>query len=150
MKKAFWFHLSSFGSRSMNLSIIFFLPVVNRKRKSFNYPAVKLLVWNECLSNTYRNLDHIVPPDNVLAIALPSGPKNIEFEFTAANRANTAMVFIHHLTSLIGSNCYLDGWIRSCSRISLFNNTRWSCGFLLLLWSSTKDLCVFWKNIRIK
>lgn len=37
-------------------------------------------------------LDHIVPPENVLAMALPSGPKSIEFEFTAANRTNTAMV----------------------------------------------------------
>ncbi|UJR22839.1 hypothetical protein I4U23_025869 [Adineta vaga] len=36
--------------------------------------------------------NHIVPPDNVLAIALPSGPKNIEFEFTAVNRSNTAMM----------------------------------------------------------
>ena len=37
-------------------------------------------------------LDHIVPAENVLAIALPSGPQNIEFEFTAVNRSNTAMV----------------------------------------------------------
>ncbi|CAF4376984.1 unnamed protein product, partial [Adineta steineri] len=36
--------------------------------------------------------NHIVPSENVLAIALPSGPKNIEFEFTAANRSNTAMM----------------------------------------------------------
>ncbi|CAF0786179.1 unnamed protein product [Adineta ricciae] len=36
--------------------------------------------------------NHIVPSDNVLAIALPSGPQNIQFEFTAANRSNTAMM----------------------------------------------------------
>ncbi|CAF0912367.1 unnamed protein product [Rotaria sordida] len=36
--------------------------------------------------------NHIVPTDNVLAIALPLGPQNIEFEFTAVNRSNTAMM----------------------------------------------------------
>ncbi|CAF3347822.1 unnamed protein product [Rotaria socialis] len=36
--------------------------------------------------------NHIVPEENVLAIALPSGPQNIEFEFTAVNRSNTTMM----------------------------------------------------------
>lgn len=55
------------------------------------------------------HLDHIVPPDNVLAMALPSGPKNIEFEFTAANRANTTMVCIFHLSFLRYFDGDLDG-----------------------------------------
>jgi len=74
----------------MNSSIIFFLLVVNQKKKSSKYHAVKSFLIK--FHSLVFQLDHIVPPDNVLAIALPSGPKNIEFEFTAVNRSNTAMV----------------------------------------------------------
>ncbi|CAF0737627.1 unnamed protein product [Didymodactylos carnosus] len=35
---------------------------------------------------------HIVPETNVLAIGLPCGPNNVEFEFTAANRSNISMM----------------------------------------------------------
>ncbi len=76
----------------MNLSMISFLLVVNQNKKSFNYHAVKFVFENK--KNFYFNLDHIVPLDNVLAIALPSGQKNVEFEFTAINRSNTTMVHL--------------------------------------------------------
>lgn len=42
-------------------------------------------------------------------MALPSGLKNVEFEFTAANRANTAMVRIFHVIFLMDVDCDLDG-----------------------------------------
>ncbi len=72
--------------------------VVNQKKKSFNYPAVKYFFIDDIGYHLFFfPLDHIVPPDNVLAIALPSGPKNIEFEFTAVNRSNTIMVFSYYL-----------------------------------------------------
>ncbi len=99
--------------RSMNSSIIFFLLVVNQKKKSSKYHAVKSFLTKEILFHSLVfQSDHIVPPDNVLAIALPSGPKNIEFEFTAVNRSNTAMVDSYHgafFNLRLYMNYYLDG-----------------------------------------
>ena len=78
------------------------------RKKSFSYHAVITFLRKTNPLFLYCQLDHIVPPENVLAIALPSGPKNIEFEFTAANRSNTNMVnFI--LSILLYLNSYVDG-----------------------------------------
>ncbi|CAF4647698.1 unnamed protein product [Rotaria sp. Silwood1] len=62
---------------------------------SIKYFALKTSSFFHDMVNEARSVivaDHIVPADNVLAIALPSGPQNIEFEFTAVNRSNTAMM----------------------------------------------------------
>ena len=72
--------------------------MVNPKKKSFNYHAVN--ICSHQINILSFQLDHIVPPENVLAMALPSGPKNIEFEFTAANRSNTTMVDLSYLLNI--------------------------------------------------
>ncbi|CAF3720864.1 unnamed protein product [Rotaria sordida] len=62
---------------------------------SIKYFALKTSSFFHEMVNEARSVivaDHIVPADNVLAIALPLGPQNIEFEFTAVNRSNTAMM----------------------------------------------------------
>lgn len=135
------------ASRSMNLSITCFLPVDNPKRKSFSYPAVKA-VLESLHPVSIVLLDHIVPPENVLALALPLGPKNIEFEFTAANRSNTAMVFSLSIYFQSSSGIDLDGWTRSCSSLALFDNSWWPGDFLLLLRSSSEDLHTSGEDIR--
>ncbi|CAF4225276.1 unnamed protein product [Rotaria sp. Silwood2] len=62
---------------------------------SIKYFALKTSSFFHEIVNEARSVivaDHIVPADNVLAIALPSGRQNIEFEFTAVNRSNTTMM----------------------------------------------------------
>ena len=131
----------------MSSSIICFSPVDNPKRKSFSSRAVRMVVSSISGCSIVR-LDHIVPPENVLALALPSGPKNIEFEFTAANRSNTAMVLSlrEHLPLRIG--IALDGRTRSCSFLALLDDPRWTRGLLLLVRSSPEDLRTSGEDIR--